>query len=93
MPTLTIEVPDKLLTELKHTLEQLAQDVRLAAAIEWFRRGLVSQGRAAELAGVARADFIDELASRKIPVTAVDLDELHEEIVREDIKWSLQAED
>jgi hypothetical protein len=27
--------------------------------IEWYRQGLVSQGRAAEIAGVARADFID----------------------------------
>lgn len=80
MATMTIEVPDKLVAELKRSPEQLSQDVRLAAAIEWFRRGVVSQGKAAELAGIARADFIDELAARKIPVMTVDMDELRAEI-------------
>ena len=80
MATMTIEVPDKLLAELERSPEQLSQDVRLAAAIEWFRRGLVSQGKAAELAGLPRADFIDELAARKIPVMAVDMDQLRAEI-------------
>lgn len=80
MAMMTIEVPDKLLAELKRSPEEVSRDVRLAAAIEWFRRGLVSQGKAAELAGVARADFIDELAARRIPVVAVDLNELRAEI-------------
>jgi predicted HTH domain antitoxin len=38
--------------------------------------GLVSQGRAAELAGISRADFIDALAVRRIDVVHVDDDDL-----------------
>jgi predicted HTH domain antitoxin len=79
MATMTIDVPDKVFSELKSSPEAVARDVRLAAAIEWFRRGLLSQGRAAELAGVPRADFIDELARRKVDVFRVDLDELKAE--------------
>jgi len=48
--------------------------VRLAAAIDWYRRGVIFQGRAAEIAGVARADFIDALAARWIEVVQIDFD-------------------
>jgi len=80
MATLTINVPEKFLTDLKRAPGELEKDVRLAAAIEWFRRGLLSQGRAAELADVSRADFIDELARRKVEVFQVDLEELRAEL-------------
>ena len=47
--------------------------MRLAAAIEWYRQGVISQGRGAEIAGIPRADFIDALAERKVDVVQVDL--------------------
>ena len=53
--------------------------VRLAAALEWYRRGMISQGRAAEVAGVTRADFIDALAARQIPVVQMDPEDLDRE--------------
>ena len=80
MATLTLELPDRLMSELHQSLPEVESDVRLAAAIDWYRRGLVSQGRAAELAGVARADFIDQLAVRKIDVITVDLREIEAEM-------------
>ena len=60
MATLTIEVPEGILSALRQSPSEAERDVRLAAAIDWFRRGLVSQGKAAEIAGLPRADFIDE---------------------------------
>ncbi len=59
------------------------ENLRLAAAIDLYRRGLVSQGKAAEMAGIPRADFIDELAARKVDVFQVDFDELKREIEEE----------
>ena len=79
MATLTLDLPEKVFSDLNSSPEEVEKDVRLAAAIEWFRRGLLSQGRAAELAGVPRADFIDELARRKIDVFRVDFNELKAE--------------
>ncbi|MCB1032427.1 MAG: UPF0175 family protein, partial [Acidobacteria bacterium] len=35
--------------------------LRLAAAVKWFEMGLLSQGRAAEVAGLSRAAFVDAL--------------------------------
>ena len=43
------------------------KDVRLAIAVEAFRRGLVSVGKAAELAGLPLQAFIEELRRRGIP--------------------------
>jgi predicted HTH domain antitoxin len=80
MSTLTIELPEDLNVALQRSPRELAQDVRLAAAIDWYRRGLISQGRAAEVAGIPRADFIDALASRKIEVAQVDLEALDREL-------------
>lgn len=80
MATLTIELPENVVSSLHQSPDELEKDVRLAAAIEWYRRGLISQGRAAEIAEVPRADFIAELASRKIDVINVDLAELEREL-------------
>ena len=80
MATLTIELPEGIFATLRQSPRELRQDVRLAAAIDWYNRGLVSQGRAAEIAGLARADFIDALAARRIEVAQIDLETLEEEL-------------
>lgn len=80
MTTLTIELPEGVFATLRRTRQELSDEVRLAAAIDWYRRGLISQGRAAEIAGLARADFIDELAARQVEVVQVDLNGLDQEL-------------
>jgi predicted HTH domain antitoxin len=82
MTSVTIQLPDELPSSLHRSPIELERDVKLAAAIDWYRRGLVSQGRAAEIAGIARADFIDALAERKIDVVQVEPDELEQEVNR-----------
>ena len=78
----TIELPDDVFATLRRSPAEVEREMRLAAAIDWYRRGLVSQGRAAELAGVSRTAFIDALAARKIDVIPVDVDELRAEVER-----------
>jgi predicted HTH domain antitoxin len=80
MSILTIELPEDLAVTLQRSPRELAKDIRLAAAIDWYSRGLISQGRAAEVAGIPRADFIDALAARKIEVVQVDLEALDREL-------------
>ena len=48
MTTVTIALPDDLLATLHRSPAEAQAEVRLAAAIDWYRRGLLSQGRAAE---------------------------------------------
>ena len=82
MTSVTIQLPDELPSSLHRTPAELAKDVKLAAAIDWYRQGLVSQGRAAEIAGVARADFLAALAERKIDVVQLDPEELEQDVNR-----------
>ena len=80
MTSVTIQLPDELPSSLHRSPNELEKDIKLAAAIDWYRQGVLSQGRAAELAGISRAAFLDALAARKIQVIHVDLDELKREI-------------
>lgn len=59
---------------------EFAREMRIAAAVEWYAEGIVSQGKAAELAGLARADFLDELRRRRVSACQVGADELADEI-------------
>ena len=82
MTRVTIELPDSVFSSLRRSPREVEQEVRLAAAVDWYRRGVISQGRAAEIAGVPRADFIDALAARGIEVVQVDFDALDRELER-----------
>jgi predicted HTH domain antitoxin len=82
MTTVHVAFPDDVFASLRKSPREVEREVRLAAVIDWYRRGLISQGRAAELATISRADFLDELAARRIDVFDVDIEELRQEIER-----------
>lgn len=58
---LAIELPDELSATLQREGSDLAAEFRLAAAVKWYELGRLSQGKAAEVAGLSRAAFIGEL--------------------------------
>lgn len=75
MTTVTVEVPDTIAALLQRSrLAGRARDaqVRVALAIHLFQEGLVSVGKAAELAGEPRADFELLLADLGIPSARYD---------------------
>jgi predicted HTH domain antitoxin len=77
------DFPPTVFSALRKAPEEFAAEMRLAAAIHWYSQTLVSQGKAAEIAGLSRAEFLDELHRRKVPAIQVTLDELQEELARE----------
>jgi predicted HTH domain antitoxin len=82
MATVTVEVPDDAFSALRRSPKEFAREMRLAAAIQWYHQGLVSQGKAAEIAGLKRREFLDALFHAKIEACQVDIDELKEEVER-----------
>ena len=83
MPTVTFDVPQGALSALRLSPSEFVKEMRVAAALLWYPKGEISQSKAAEVAGTSRAEFIDELAHRQIPVVQVTAEELNEEVHRE----------
>lgn len=82
MTTVTLELPDDLGAGILPSPADLAREVRLLLAIDWFVRGLVSQGAAAEIAQMPRSDFFHELGRRGIENVAYDAEEIDREMRR-----------
>lgn len=59
---ITIDLPDGAFSALRQDKREFASELRLAAAAKWYEVGKLSQAKAAELAGLSRADFITALA-------------------------------
>jgi len=48
---------------LHKELEDFARELRLAAAVKWYELKMLSQERAAHVAGLSRAEFLDALGA------------------------------
>jgi len=57
-----IEVPDDVAMAMQKDPSEVAKEMRLAAAAKWYEMGMLSQEKAAEVAGLSRAAFLYELA-------------------------------
>lgn len=55
--------------------DRLEQEMKRVMAIDLFRRGLLSTGKAAELAGVCLADFMDLLLAHDVPVVEYTIED------------------
>jgi predicted HTH domain antitoxin len=80
MATVTIEVPDDAYAALRRSPKEFAQQMRVAAAIHWYRRELIFQGKAAEIAGLSRREFLEALFREQVPACQVAIEELAEEL-------------
>ena len=82
MPSMSLDIPAEVLTALRRSPDEFVREMRLAASMHWYQRGVISQERAAEIAGLDRTDFLLALAREKVPAFTVDFDQLREEISR-----------
>jgi predicted HTH domain antitoxin len=63
---LVIEVPESVLLAEKTDETAFAGELRLLAAIKLYELGRLSSGRAAELAGMAKVEFLLELGRHRV---------------------------
>jgi predicted HTH domain antitoxin len=82
MTTLTVELPDGAFSALRLSPAEFSAELRLAAAVNWYESGKISQEVAAEIAGLCRTDFLLALARLGKNSFHVDLAALDRELAR-----------
>lgn len=83
MIQVAFELPEEVLSAMRKDPESFTWELRLAAAVKWYEMELVSQSRAAEIAGLSRREFIDALGRFQVSVFQYSLEEIAEEVERE----------
>lgn len=80
MKTITIEIPEEMTKLGGGTDEQLGEAMRLATAILRYQQGKISQGKAAEIAGMNRVLFLKTLHQAHVEAIQVTEEELRREM-------------
>ena len=78
MNTVSIDIPEYAFIALGKNQDDLGRELLMAAVVKWFELGAVSQGKAAEILGLSRTEFLDILSVYRVSVwqyTRQDLDE------------------
>ena len=76
----TVEVPENAMRLFGGDEMRFSHEMFEAAVVQWFDEGRISQGRAAELLGISRAELFDVLWRHKVSPIQVTPEELAEEL-------------
>lgn len=72
MSIVQIDIPEEVLISLKQSPDHLSRELCLLAAIKLFELGRLSSGRAAQLAGISRVEFLNILGHYQVsPFTPI----------------------
>jgi predicted HTH domain antitoxin len=82
---MTIDVPYDVFIHLHKSRAEAAQDIQRQAAIRYYKIRRLSLGKAAEMAGMTRFEFIDYLRFNDVPIFDYiedELEEIHEDAAK-----------
>jgi predicted HTH domain antitoxin len=80
MQVLTIPYSEDLLIASGKSKEALEQELRFLLAVKLFELRRLSLGKAAELCGMKKINFMDEIGRMGIPVINLDDDQIRDEL-------------
>ena len=83
MSSISLEIPEEVLISLKETPESLSREISILAAVKLFELGKLSSGRAAQLAGMSRVEFLMILGRYQVSSFALNSQELEQDFNKE----------
>lgn len=79
MQNVSVEIPATTFAALGESPDDFVSEMRIAAAVKWYELGRLSQGKAAEVAGLTRTGFIEALSRLKVsPIQYTEKELIHE---------------
>jgi predicted HTH domain antitoxin len=79
----SIELPRDVLSALKQDPDGFVREMRLVAAVKWYELQRVTQAKAAEIAGLSRAEFLNVLARFGVSPFQYTGDEVVQEVIND----------
>ncbi|MFB2893223.1 UPF0175 family protein [Aerosakkonemataceae cyanobacterium BLCC-F50] len=80
MSTVQLQIPEEVLISLKETPETIARELQILAAVKLFELGKLSSGRAAQLAGMSRVQFLLLLGKYQVSPFSLTTEELERDV-------------
>lgn len=81
---LVLNITEDFLLSIKKTPEELVSEILLMAAIKMFELGKLSSGKASELAGISRREFLEKCSMYGVSVFNYSDDEIAEELSKDE---------
>jgi predicted HTH domain antitoxin len=75
---IVLDIPEKVLLAEKTDAATFARELRVLAAVKLYELGRLSSGRAAELAGMPRVEFLLTLGRYQVFPLAAELSDLEQ---------------
>jgi predicted HTH domain antitoxin len=75
-----LELPRGVFSALRQDPVNFVAEMRVAAAVKWYEMRRLSQAKAAEVAGLSRAEFLSALAQFGVSPFQYDADEIVAEV-------------
>ena len=76
----SLDLPRGVFSALRQDPAQFVAEMRLAAAAKWYEMGRLSQAKAAEVAGLSRAEFLLALSQFGVSPFQYSADEIVAEV-------------
>ena len=78
--TYPVELPESAFSALRKSPTEFVQEMKYAAVVKWYEAGMISQNKAAEIAGLSRHAFLTLLARYDVSVIQYTPEFLEEEL-------------